>query len=142
MEQHLPTDLHVVKGHRSRLGRTLAPYLLILPGGGWLLLGVMVLSFLQWYLIGWVGQTLWQKDSDGKFFTIMIGPLAIFTTGLPTAPLNQPYSAAVFAGGSAATPFTWSLASGTMPAVMIPSVTAMTQKPRLTWISCRCTRRR
>ncbi len=30
-------------------------------GGGWLLLGVMVLSFLQWYLVGWVGQKLWQK---------------------------------------------------------------------------------
>ena len=44
-----------------------SPHLLIngffagVSGGGWLLLGVMVLSFLQWYLVGWVGQKLWQK---------------------------------------------------------------------------------
>ena len=42
MEQHLPTDLHVVKGRKSRLGRRLAPYLLILPGGGWLLLFFLI----------------------------------------------------------------------------------------------------
>ncbi len=29
--------------------------------GGWLLLAVMVLSFLQWYFIGWVAQKLWQR---------------------------------------------------------------------------------
>jgi hypothetical protein len=29
--------------------------------GGWLLLAVMVLSFLQWYLVGWAGQKLWQR---------------------------------------------------------------------------------
>ena len=32
-----------------------------ISGGGWLLLGVMVLSFLQWYLIGWLGQALWKR---------------------------------------------------------------------------------
>ncbi|MGD0137103.1 MAG: hypothetical protein ABSE57_34090 [Bryobacteraceae bacterium] len=32
-----------------------------ISGGGWLLLAVMMLSFLQWYLIGWLGQKLWQK---------------------------------------------------------------------------------
>jgi hypothetical protein len=29
--------------------------------GGWFLLTVMVLSFFQWYLIGWVAQKLWQR---------------------------------------------------------------------------------
>jgi hypothetical protein len=44
-----------------------SPHLLLngffagISGGGWLLLGVMALSFLQWYLLGWVAQTLWQK---------------------------------------------------------------------------------
>ena len=42
MEQHLPADLQLVKGRKSRLGRRLAPYLLILPGGGWLLLFFLV----------------------------------------------------------------------------------------------------
>src|SRR5271168_4153585 len=32
-----------------------------ISGGGWLLLAVMMLSFLQWYLIGWLGQKLWQR---------------------------------------------------------------------------------
>jgi len=29
--------------------------------GGWLLLAVMVLSFFQWYLTGWVIEKLWRK---------------------------------------------------------------------------------
>lgn len=29
--------------------------------GGYKLLVVLVLSFLQWYFIGWVGQKLWQR---------------------------------------------------------------------------------
>jgi hypothetical protein len=29
--------------------------------GGWSLVGTMLLSFLQWYFIGWVVQKLWQK---------------------------------------------------------------------------------
>jgi hypothetical protein len=32
-----------------------------ISGGGWLLLAVMLLSFLQWYLVGWLGQKLWQR---------------------------------------------------------------------------------
>jgi len=32
-----------------------------ISGGGWLLLAVMMLSFLQWYLIGWLGQKLWRR---------------------------------------------------------------------------------
>ena len=28
---------------------------------GWELLSIVVLSFLQWYLVGWVGQKLWQR---------------------------------------------------------------------------------
>ena len=43
MEQHLPADLHVVgparearKPARTRIRKALAPYLLMLPGGGWL----------------------------------------------------------------------------------------------------------
>src|SRR5207302_236511 len=42
VEQHLPADLHVVRSRKSRLGRRLAPYLLILPGGAWLLLFFLV----------------------------------------------------------------------------------------------------
>ncbi len=30
-------------------------------GGGWLLLAIMLLSFLQWYFVGWLGQKLWRK---------------------------------------------------------------------------------
>jgi hypothetical protein len=29
--------------------------------GGWRLLVVVLLSFLQWYLVGWVGQRFWQR---------------------------------------------------------------------------------
>ena len=32
-----------------------------ISGGGWRLLGVMVLSFFQWYLIGWVAQKVWHN---------------------------------------------------------------------------------
>jgi hypothetical protein len=31
--------------------------------GGWRVLVVALLSFLQWYLVGWVGQKLWQRWS-------------------------------------------------------------------------------
>ena len=37
-----------------------------ISGGGWLLLGVMVLSFLQWYAVGWVvqeGSRRWSNRS-------------------------------------------------------------------------------
>jgi spermidine/putrescine transport system permease protein len=36
VEQRLPTDLQLVARRRGRLGKRLAPYLLILPGGFWL----------------------------------------------------------------------------------------------------------
>jgi spermidine/putrescine transport system permease protein len=36
VEQHLPTDLHVVRRPRPRLGKRLAPYFLVAPGGLWL----------------------------------------------------------------------------------------------------------
>ena len=42
MEQHLPTDLHVVKPPRPRFRKRLAPYLLVLPGGAWLLLFFLI----------------------------------------------------------------------------------------------------
>jgi spermidine/putrescine transport system permease protein len=42
VEQHLPTDLHVVEPPRPRLRKRLAPYLLILPGGAWLLLFFLI----------------------------------------------------------------------------------------------------
>lgn len=47
--------------------RVFSPHQLIngffagISGGGWLLLAVMLLSFLQWYLLGWVGQKLWRR---------------------------------------------------------------------------------
>lgn len=42
MEQHLPTDLHVVKRSRGRFRKRLAPYLLVFPGGAWLLLFFLI----------------------------------------------------------------------------------------------------
>jgi spermidine/putrescine transport system permease protein len=36
VEQRLPTDLQLVARRRGRLGKRLAPYLLVLPGGFWL----------------------------------------------------------------------------------------------------------
>jgi spermidine/putrescine transport system permease protein len=42
VEQHLPTDLHVVKRSRGRFRKRLAPYLLVLPGGAWLLLFFLI----------------------------------------------------------------------------------------------------
>ena len=54
-------------------------------------------------------------DSAQKTFTMSVGPLAILTTGLPTATLNSPYSTTLAAGGSAATPFTWTVSSGALP---------------------------
>jgi spermidine/putrescine transport system permease protein len=42
MEQHLPTDLHVVRRRKTRLGKKLAPYLLLFPGGAWLLLFFLI----------------------------------------------------------------------------------------------------
>ena len=32
-----------------------------ISGGGWMLLGVMTLSFVQWYFVGLLLQTAWQK---------------------------------------------------------------------------------
>src|SRR5262245_5899850 len=42
MGQHLPTDLQLVEKPRRRVGKRLAPYFLILPGGAWLLLFFLV----------------------------------------------------------------------------------------------------
>jgi spermidine/putrescine transport system permease protein len=42
MEQHLPADLLVVKRRRTRLGKKLAPYLLLFPGGAWLVLFFLI----------------------------------------------------------------------------------------------------
>jgi spermidine/putrescine transport system permease protein len=42
VEQHLPTDLQLVARRRARLGKRLAPYLLVLPGGLWLTLFFLV----------------------------------------------------------------------------------------------------
>ncbi|HEX8816107.1 MAG TPA: hypothetical protein VF753_11445 [Terriglobales bacterium] len=47
--------------------RAFSPHQLIngffagISGGGWLLLAVMLLSFVQWYLLGWVGQKLFKR---------------------------------------------------------------------------------
>lgn len=49
------------------IAQLFSPHLLLngffvgISGAGWLLLAVMALSFLQWYLIGWVAWKLWQK---------------------------------------------------------------------------------
>jgi spermidine/putrescine transport system permease protein len=42
VEQHLPTDLQLVAKPGARLGRRLAPYLLVFPGGAWLVLFFLV----------------------------------------------------------------------------------------------------
>jgi spermidine/putrescine transport system permease protein len=42
VEQHLPTDLHVVRRRKTRLGKKLAPFLLLFPGGAWLLLFFLI----------------------------------------------------------------------------------------------------
>ena len=42
MEQHLPTGLQLVGPKRTRRGKRLAPYLLVLPGGGWLVVFFLV----------------------------------------------------------------------------------------------------
>jgi spermidine/putrescine transport system permease protein len=42
VEQHLPADLHVVTRPRTRLGKRLAPYALLAPGGLWLLLFFLI----------------------------------------------------------------------------------------------------
>jgi spermidine/putrescine transport system permease protein len=42
VEQHLPTDLQLVGKPRARLGKRLAPYLLVFPGGAWLLLFFLI----------------------------------------------------------------------------------------------------
>jgi len=49
------------------IAQALSPNLLLnsflwgISGGGWLLLAVMVLTVLQWYLIGYVVRKLWRK---------------------------------------------------------------------------------
>ncbi len=51
------------------VARVFSPRLLLygffagISKGGWFLLAVMGLSFLQWYFIGWVGQKLWERWS-------------------------------------------------------------------------------
>lgn len=42
MEQHLSADLQLLTKPKTRLGRALAPYLLVAPGGFWLLLFFLV----------------------------------------------------------------------------------------------------
>jgi hypothetical protein len=37
-----------------------------ISGGGWLLLATMLLSFLQWYFIGWLVQKLWRRWSTRR----------------------------------------------------------------------------
>ena len=32
--------------------------------GGWYLISTMIISFFQWYLIGWFGQKLWHRSSS------------------------------------------------------------------------------
>ncbi len=38
-------------------------FFLRISEGGWILIGAMLLSFLQWYFIGWVVEKLWQRRS-------------------------------------------------------------------------------
>jgi spermidine/putrescine transport system permease protein len=42
VEQHLPADLQQLKKPRTRLGKKLAPYLLVFPGGMWLLIFFLI----------------------------------------------------------------------------------------------------
>src|SRR5262249_31727338 len=55
------------------------------------------------------------------------GPLTITTTALPAAAVNQAYSATLAASGGTP-PYTWALASGTLPAglTLTPSTGAIT----------------
>jgi hypothetical protein len=46
-----------------------------ISGGGWLLLAVMLLSFLQWYFIGWIAQKLWRRWCPG------LGPKSLDLNG-------------------------------------------------------------
>lgn len=52
------------------VAQAFSPHLLLygffagISKGGWLLLAVMTLSFLQWYFVGWVAHTLWHTWSN------------------------------------------------------------------------------
>jgi hypothetical protein len=49
--------------------QVISPHLLLngflagISGEGWLLLGIMALTFVQWSLIGWLGRKLWRRLS-------------------------------------------------------------------------------
>lgn len=51
------------------VARLFSPHLLLngffagISGKGWLLLAIMLLSFFQWYFVGWVVQNLWRRWS-------------------------------------------------------------------------------
>ena len=51
------------------IAQIFSPHLLLngffggVSGGGWLLLGIMVLTFLQWALVGWLATKLWRNFS-------------------------------------------------------------------------------
>src|SRR5262249_19247747 len=65
--------------------------------------------------------------SGSTGLTVAAGPLTITTTALPAAAVNQVYSATLAASGGTP-PYTWALASGTLPAglTLTPSTGAIT----------------
>src|SRR5262249_23018155 len=64
--------------------------------------------------------------SGSTGLTVAAGPLTITTTALPAAAVNQAYSATLAASGGTP-PYTWALASGTLPAglTLTPSTGAI-----------------
>src|SRR5262245_11827339 len=68
--------------------------------------------------------------SGSTGLTVAAGPLTITTTALPAAAVNQAYSATLAASGGTP-PYTWALASGTLPAglTLTPSTGAITGTP-------------
>lgn len=52
------------------VAQAFSPHLLLfgffagISKGGWFLLAVMAVSFLQWYFVGWVAQKLWRRWSN------------------------------------------------------------------------------
>ncbi len=53
----------------TSVAQIFSPHLLLngffagISGGGWLLLSIMALTFVQWSLIGWLGRRLWLRLS-------------------------------------------------------------------------------
>src|SRR5262245_42510608 len=68
--------------------------------------------------------------SGSTGLTVAAGPLTITTTALPAAAVNQAYSATLAASGGTP-PYTWALASGTLPAglTLTASTGAITGTP-------------